>query len=474
MNAPHSLADPVPPSAYPALQPVTTPAPSMPAAWTATVLLHPFSPPLSTDPTPDNPFFQLCVASIKCVQGQYFSAQVAGCVYGSWWYFITANGTQLSTDGGQSWTTVNLGWSLPTDWYGAQAPNAACAGASPLNWMSPQSLDWWKVPVPSQTIKNSPPAATWMWFNSDTQAPVRMMFGIGPPSPTMGDPTQLGFFQMWSFTYVPAFQGYDAACEATAKPEVFMAPSFPGFTVGNPNGYQNFVWDSNFGMTAFMTPVNEQFNPLPTRVLYVWKGDQQYEVYSDRAQNTLMQYTYNSGEIGAQEALLTGPAPSGVNPPPNSGTGFLITFDWSGSSSCIGGSQFPFPQEPPNWVSIPAVGGTIQATITDNPVVSPDTVVTVFSVLFPPALPNYPEATYLWTWYAPQNATGTQSRPVTFMQSQSGVGVGTSLALADYFYYQAFEQPIDPANFDIPSSCSTQKGAAAIAGMRRAQAIPSR
>jgi hypothetical protein len=42
------------------------------------------------------------------------------------------------------------------------------------------------------------------------------------------------------------------------------------------------------------------------------------------------------------------------------------------------------------------------------------------------------------------------------MQSQSGVGVGTSLALADYFYYQEFQQPIDPTNFDIPPSCGVQ------------------
>jgi hypothetical protein len=42
------------------------------------------------------------------------------------------------------------------------------------------------------------------------------------------------------------------------------------------------------------------------------------------------------------------------------------------------------------------------------------------------------------------------------MQSQSGVNLGTSLALADYYYYQAFSQPIDPANFNIPTSCSTQ------------------
>jgi hypothetical protein len=167
-----AAVDPVPPSEYPSFQPVTTPPPSMPTAWTATVLLHPFSPPLSTDPTPDNPFFQLCVASIVYVQGKYLSAQVAGCSYGNWWYVITPDGTQLSTDGGKTWTSVDMGWSLPANWYEAQGPNAACAGASPLNWMGAQTVEWWKIPVP---IENSPSAATWMWFDASTSAPVRMM-----------------------------------------------------------------------------------------------------------------------------------------------------------------------------------------------------------------------------------------------------------------------------------------------------------
>ena len=156
-----------------------------------------------------------------------------------------------------------------------------------------------------------------------------------------------------SFTYFPNFQSYDFASEATAKPGNDGDLRVSGFAVGNPNGYQNFIWNSNFGMTAFMTPVNEQFNPLPTRVLYVWKADQEYSVYSDRAQNTLMMSTYNPGQMVAQEALLTRPGPYGVVPPPNSATGFLINFESDGSSTCIGGSQFPFPQEPPTWVSIP-------------------------------------------------------------------------------------------------------------------------
>ncbi|NIE63207.1 hypothetical protein [Burkholderia sp. Ax-1719] len=453
-----AVSDPVPPSAYPSFETVSSPPPAMPPAWTATVLLHPFSPPLSTDPKPDNPFFQLCVANVACVPGKWFSAQVAGCSYGRWWYVVTPEGTKVSTDGGRTWTAIDLGWSLPSDWFGAQRSSASCVGSSPLNWMAPAPVNWWKIPVP---IAGSPPAATWLWFDSDSNAPVRMMFGEGPPKPTQGDPTQLAFFQMWSFTYFPTYTAHDSEEKAPARPQDFTTPTIPGFSVGNPNGYQNFTWNTNFGMTAFMTPVNENYNPLPTRVLYVWKDAPDYQSYSDRAQNTLMQYNYNSGEMGAQEALLTGPAPNGVQPPPESGTGFLINFNWDGTSSCIGGSQFPFAQEPPDWVQIPAVEGTIQATISSNPVIAPDTTVTIFSVLFPPAPPNYPEATYLWTWYAPQNATGTESRPVTFMQSQSGVNVGTSLALADYYYYEAFTQPIDPSNFDIPSACGiqTQKSA---------------
>ena len=169
-----------------------------------------------------------------------------------------------------------------------------------------------------------------------------------------------------------------------------------------------------------------------------------------------MLYTDNpSNPFTSQVALLTGAAPAGVTPPPNSDSGFLINFDGQKVTKCISGSQFPFPQEPPTWVAIPGVQGTIQATVDNNSVLCPDNTVTILSVLFPPSPTgtSYPDSTYLWTWYSPLNADGTSSRPVTFMQSQSGVGVGTSLALADYFYYEEFQEPIDPSNFNIPSPC---------------------
>lgn len=450
--------DPVPPSAWPSFSdPASTSPPQMPSQWTATVLLQPFSPPQSTDMTPDTPFFELCVADLKFLSGEYFYANIYGCTSGNTWtYVITTDGTQLSYNGG-AYVPVEMGWSLPTNWFGDEESNAVTCGASPLNWMNAQTCDWWRVPVP----QTSPPAATWVWFDHDTLAPVRMMFGDGPAaSPDLGDPSQLAILQMYSFSYFPVYSANDVSLPKSAddvRKLQASTPTFPGFQIGNPNGYKNFTWNGNFGMTAFMTPVNEDYAPLPTRVLYVWKPDDEYEVYTDRAQNTLMDYTYNpDGNIVTQEALLTGPPPLLVSPPPeNSECSWLITSYNDGNVDCIGPNEgFDFPQEPPHWISIPAVEGTIQATITNNPVLCPNTVVTVFSVLFPPSSPNYPDSTYLWTWYAPQNDDGTESRPVTFMQSQSGVNIGTSLALADYYYYEPYDTPIDPANFDIPAECS--------------------
>jgi hypothetical protein len=251
---------------------------------------------------------------------------------------------------------------------------------------------------------------------------------------------------------VPEYQVVPSA----SPPTRWTTPTFQGFKLGNPSGFKPFVWKSSLGMTAFMTPVNGAFNPLPTEVLYEWKPDSEYSVATDRAQRTMMGYQYNPGNMATQEALLFGPAPRGTTPPPGSDTSYLISFYSNGNPSCVGPPNFDFPQEPPNWVSIPAVQGTLQCTITNNPVVCPVPVVTVYSVLFPPAPPNYPDSTYLWTWYAPfQGSDGTHSRPITFMQSQSGVGVGTSLALADYFAYVEPSNPINPSYFAVPSACAT-------------------
>lgn len=476
---------PVPPSALPTFTPVNTPAPAMAPAWSATALLHPFSPPPSDLPKVDLPFYQLCIAELDYLAGQYFSAKVVGTEYGQWWYMITPSGTQVSTDEGIFWKDVDIGWSLPTNWYGAQADTAFCPGAAPLNWMSDRLAEWWriKVPLPSKSASDTAPetpsapasapasalapapvAATWMWFDAMTKAPMRMMFGNGPPLPNYGDVTQLAFLQMYSMSYFTDYKEM-AAAGAPAEQSNWSKPAIAGFTAGNPQGFVPFVWNGNCGFTAFMTPVNGFYNPLPTRVLYRWVADADYNAYTDRVQSTLMHYNYNPDQppgqkaIANQTALLTGVSPKGMpNPPDHAGEGFLDTQYEDQSEACMSGGQFAFGQEPPDWVSVPAAKGTICGTIVNNPDLCPGQTITVYSVNFPPAGKKYPEATYLWTWYAPQNGgDGKASRPVTFMQSQSQLSTGTSLALADYYFYDVFEEPIDPASLEIPPYCLSDK-----------------
>lgn len=447
--------DPVSSAQYPTLTPYTGPPPVLPSAWRCTALLHPFSP-LQSNSTPedrDSPFFELCTATIQYVEGHYLAAFLRGSSGRTWYYTITPSGTMVSVNDGPP-VPIDLGWSLPTtNWFGTQQPS--CAGTSYLNWMQAQQVNWWKMAVPGGDP--SKPAATWMWFDSTSHLPVRLMFGQGPvKGSTQGDPSQLALFQMFSFTYFSSFESLSNV--VTKVPTSTGEDVVAGFSFGNPEGFELFTWNPNFGMTAFMTPVNENFNPLPTRVLYVWKPDSEYQVTSDRSQNTLMKYTYNpDNDFSSQVALLTGAAPSGVTPPPDSGSGFLINYEGDQVQSCTGGpgSPFDFGQEPPNWASIPAVQGTIQATINNNPALCPGQVATVISILFPPSPPNYPDSTYLWTWYSPLDSSGSSSRPITFMQSQSGVGVGTSLALADYFDYEPFSAPIPACNFDIPAACTS-------------------
>lgn len=442
--------DPIPESAYPSFQPFAGGQPVLPKYWKCTALLHPFSPIQSNSTAADqaSPFFEVCAATVYYAEGIGLEALLLGTSGRRWWYKVSETQTTMSTDG-INYTPVDLGWTIPsTNWFGNESVSAVCVGTSPLNWMKAQQADWWKIPVGSAT----PPPSTWMWFDNATKLPLRLMFGQGPvASPTKGDIGQLALFQMFSFTYFPSFD----VLSSSPIGSVIEEPVIDGFRFGNPNGYQIFEFNTNFGMTAFMTPVNEKFNPLPTRVLYKWKSDSEYRVTSDRSQNTLMKYTYDpENPFTSQVALLTGPAPSGVTPPPNSGAGFIINYKGAEITNCSGFGNFPFPQEPPTWAQIPAVEGKIHATVTNNPVLSPENTVTIISVLFPPSSfgTNYPDSTYLWTWYSPQNASGSSSRPVTIMQSQSGVGLGTSLALADYFYFEALPDPIPACNFDVPPS----------------------
>lgn len=433
---------------YPSLRRTTPGKPTLPSEWFATAILHPFSPPPENEPKPDVPFFQLCVANLIFVENEVFLAQVSGCEYGIWWYRVTPSGTELSSDEGKTWKSVDLGWTMPTtNWFGNELEQAECAGSSYLNWMQAQEVDWWKIPV----ARSKEGAATWMWFDTETQLPFRLMYGYPPPAPTQGDPAALAFFQMFSFTYFASFE------PGETKDSNQGGVQIPGFSPGNPKGYELVEWDRNFGMTTFMTPVSETFNPLPTRVLYHWAEDQDYKELTDRAQDTLMWFTENPQDPRTYESVfLYGVAPSGVPAPPRSNRSFQIDMKKDGTSTCeeIKPGGMSLGLQPPWWASISGEKGGIHACIEGNPALGPKNRIAVIAVLFPPT-DEYPQGRYLWTWYALfPDSTGRHARPVTFMESASTIAEGgTNLALADYFDYRELTEEIPAGCLTLPGSC---------------------
>jgi hypothetical protein len=427
---------PVSPSATPPAQPVLY------YCWEATAILHPFSPPPTSEQDP-SPFFELCIANIAFVENQYLSVQLLGASRRTWWYYISKAGTQLSTDQGQSFQFIETGWTVPPANWVAKGRYFA---TGPLNWMEgAPSVDWWTQPVANSN------AATWIWYDSTTQMPVRMMFGAPPPSSGTGFADQLGFFQNFSFTYFPTF----APRQEPGVPPWSM-PDIPTFKFGNSSNLQLFVWSSNFGMSPMMTPVNAASNPLPTQVHYHWTRDANYQQLTDRAQVTQMSYVFNSQappDPQTDTVVMYGGAPAGMtNPPPFAGQWVDYTTNNAGFFGCtVNPGAMVLGAEAPDWVSTPGEQGMIWATISNDPVVSPNNGVAIYSVLFPPSN-QYPNGRFLWTWYSPFDGTnGARARPVVFMESASSISEGgTSLALADYYDYQEFTDPIPPETFLIP------------------------
>lgn len=420
--------------------------------WQATAILHPFSPPPSSAQDP-SPFFELCIANLLYAQGNGFSAQLLGASGRTWWYWVdNSNVTHLSTDQGATWNDVETGWQLPsTQWLASGRYFAS----GPLNWMKgAPSVDWWTQPVAGSN------AATWIWNDPNRGLPVRMMFGAPPPTYDTGTADQLALFQNFSFTYFPTF------AQVESFQPVWSLPDIPAFTFGNPFGLELFVWNSNFGMSTMMTPVNQASNPLPTEVLYHWAAPADYQGLADRAQRTTMSYVFNppagmpppTPNPATEVILMFGGAPAGMPAPPaNAGHWFDYVVDKNGSPSCARDPHgLVLGAEAPDWVSTPGEQGQIWGMVIDDPVVSPNNPVAIYSVLFPPS-DQYPQGRFLWTWYSPMSdgSSGLHAQPVVFMESASNISEGgTSLALADYYDYQQFADPIPPGIFDIPPTCA--------------------
>ena len=238
-----------------------------------------------------------------------------------------------------------------------------------------------------------------------------------------------------------------------------------GFKCGNDDNWPLFEWPTTVTFSSLDIPIDAPSNPVPTKVTYQWNNLTSSPF--DRFQVTRLNFNpYNKNNpVFFEEAIMFGP--NCVQNNPFTGRGFIVDdhrTDWT--SSC---HEFDphLGQQPPNW---PKEGqGEIHAVIKSpegensnwkSPFTGSNNSVALISVFFPPHLPNYPDTTYLWTWYdysmfSDSEVIFNKARPITFMQSSPKIGAGTSLALADYFdYYEVNGTfPIDSTNATMYKKC---------------------
>jgi len=428
-------------STYPILDQRVVPVDTiLPEKWTATAIAHPFSPKQTNFKNKDHPFTQISNVKLSYdFEQKSFQIYVEGCEYGKWLYKMQNDATYTLKD--EKWERIDIGWTFPSrSWLGQ---NSTFVGRSALNYMNPDNkMDWWK--------KEHAGSAIWFWFDTKKSGtPFRMMFAKPPPAITKGDPTNLAFFQMFSFIYIVNLEaGFtDLAASKLLSENPIIDDT--GLVCGNPDSFPVFNWTSHLTLTSFMTPVDVESNPLPTSVIYRWKyGHYNGSIY-DRFQATTMSYKYNakSPQLTTVAALFGGWP--GTNQQSN---GFLMSQNGNTSTTeCnrLTAEGVVIGQQPPWW---PQLGFAKIAAIIQKPEsaspnwISPYTgsnhTVAILGVLFPPHPPQYPESTYLWTWYDySEYLTGNgAARPITFMQSASTIGEGTSLALADYFDFQQLDE----------------------------------
>ena len=181
----------------------------------------------------------------------------------------------------------------------------------------------------------------------------------------------------------------------------------PGFKFGD-GGLPLPTWPEQFFMTCTMTPINRA-TPLSTEVTYDWpKQSQRTRMFGlDPSQQAMdCQLVNKEGQI-------------------------FWRFE-NGDYQKIG--SVPFGPPYPDWAKVG--GGKIIATITDNPVLSPNTVTRIFNAPINPPL-------QFWIWYSDNDT------PVVFMHTAPKYEQGTNLALADYKIAQTTPL-IDPRTFDVP------------------------
>ncbi|HSG38350.1 MAG TPA: hypothetical protein VLE27_01835 [Thermoanaerobaculia bacterium] len=319
--------------------------------------------------------------------------------------------------------------------------SAVCVGQAPILEREQQ---WWKNP-------SGDVGANWFWYNTSNNLPFRSMYYADAPVTT-----PVPIYEHFTFNYFPSFEGVASTnlgqilqmCQSTARTPTATAeyskPSIepllkkskypqkdarlasqiqswiPGVTDCSSTGSLPPQWPDQLQITAFMTAVNFNFNPFPTRIYYDWTA---------KSQNTTLYYNPPTQQNFAQVALLL------------NNSGYITNVEEGGATSSCS-QVLPGPPVP-DWKQVD--GCECRAEIAPGTVLNPSTVPT--KILWCPTDLELKQV--FWTWYSD---TGT---PVVFMQSNSSPSAGTGLNLADY--YQWGPGSVAPAGtFDLPQACQGQ------------------
>lgn len=317
--------------------------------------------------------------------------------------------------------------------------SAQCVGSAPL---VQTSVDWWKMPAQTD------PAASWIWFKTDDGSPYRLMFDDVVPA--------LGALGGFAFSYQVALEPLQntglselvAACQRGAKPHAAgRGPAALRQVLDSMNsgpkaeatlrrlmpqldtsctGAQLPSWQQEMAFTSFMTPVNVNYNPFPTEVLYKW---------SRQSQRTRMYWPPSSG-TAYDDALLIG------------GQGYDVTMPINGAQVCTA----DLPGTPrPNWPA--ASPCSCAAVIGQGSPLAPLGPTMIMQC--PMILPRV-----FWTWYT------LSGQPMVFMETKSPATEGTGLALADYYAFDPNAQIPDSAFTPPNVACPAPPPAGAAGGAR--------
>ncbi len=310
----------------------------------------------------------------------------------------------------------NFGWVTPSRQWLADH-KCQCKGAQTISEVETVA---WGCPT-SELID-------WFWFNRKDNTIWRIFFNRKSNTnhlPVLGNFTMVHFTSHGSDIAV-LLAAYDACVErkltepstsyqSLHTDSLKSAPFVKGFSYSGCSQISDLPkWPEQFYLTVTMLPVGQNnFNPLPTSVLYDWQRQSQRTTMCEGS------LTYN--------AYLT------------KNNTYIVNQDLkNGSIECL--SRLKFGPPVPGWMA--QDNCKCMGTISVNPTISPwhFTAIVVCPLV---------GSRVFWAWFT----TDTGYSPLLFFETESPAGEGTNLALADYHRFYSEDILVDSHEFEVPSKC---------------------